>query len=253
MMALVSVLLCTNMVDQYLDVAIDSILNQKFKELELIVVLNGKALESELSLKAKYLKNAKVKILSSNIMFINHSLNIGIDHAAGKYIARMDADDISYPERITVQHNFLESHPHVIVCGSSFELIDSDGAAIKQIVRPVSSMEIRKSLIYGNPLCHPSVMFRRDDIRKVGGYLNGEYAEDYDLWVRLARAPKVTFANVPNVLLGYRSIASGQARGSKKAYRSISSTQWGEWCRSGDPRWLFSAILSLTKAVFIGK
>ena len=252
-MVLVSVLLCTNKVDHYLYKAIDSILNQEFKEIELIVVVNGSALESALQLEAKYLNDAKIKILSSNISYINHSLNIGIDHAVGKYIARMDADDISYPERISAQYDFLEKNPQVVVCGSFFELIDSDGVATKQISRPISTVQIRKSLIYGNPICHPSVMFRRDVIRRVGSYLNGEYAEDYDLWVRLARDPKVEFANIPNFLLGYRAIASGQARGSKKAYRSISSTQWGEWCRTGDPRWLFSTILSLAKALFIGK
>jgi len=251
-MILVSVLLPTNKVNQYLYKSIDSILNQEFTELELILVLNGSALEKKVELQARYINNIKVKILISKILHINHSLNIGIDHAVGKYIARMDADDIAYPDRISIQYKFLENNPQVVVCGSYFELINSDGVAIKQIKRKISTAEIRRSLIYRNPLCHPSVMFRCDDVRRVGGYLNGEYAEDYDLWVRLARDPKIEFANIPNYLLGYRSFSTGKARGSKKAYQSISSTQWREWCRSGDPRWLFAAIMSLTKAVLIG-
>jgi len=252
-MVSVSVLLASNKVDDYFYQAINSVMEQSFKELELIVVLNGPAASEKIAVEKKLIKYPNIKVLSVNISGLNFALNFGINHASGKYIARMDADDIVYPDRISTQFEFLEKNSNIAVCGSWYNLIDAEGC-IQGVRRlPTSNSEIRKILTFKNPICHPSVMYRKELICDVGAYLNGHYAEDYDLWVRLSRDPKIGFANIERPLLGYRIDSVGEARGSKAAYASVSATQWEQFTISGRPKWLLAAIISLIKAVFRGK
>ncbi len=252
-MVLVSVLLCSNRDDSFFYEAVESILNQKFPDLELIIVLNGAALNNLDSIRKKISNYQSVNILTANLAGLNYSLNLGLDHAQGKYVARMDADDVSYPDRISTQYEFLENNPDIAVCGSSFNLIDRDGKVVKEIVNAIANVDIRRALFYRNPFCHPTVMFKRDLVRQLGGYQNGQFAEDYDLWVRLARNPNILFANIPRTLLGYRLLSIGEARGSKVAYRAVSTTQWLEFISTGNPKWLIASIMSVLKASFLGR
>ena len=252
-MVSVSVLLCSNRVDNNFYKSIESIIEQDFKDLELIIVLNGEAISYSESIKMKFIDFNNVNILCANLKGLNYSLNYALNYSLGKYIARMDADDISYSDRISIQHEFLEKNPDVDVCGSWFYLIDSAGLVIEQVQRPLTNQDIRAALTFRNPLCHPSVMYRRDLVCNIGGYMNGEFAEDYDLWVRLARSPSIKFANIGKPLLGYRVSSDGEARGSKSAYRAVSTTQWAEFIRSGSPKWLIASIFFSIKAMILGK
>ena len=252
-MTLVSVLLCSNRVDNYFYTSIESILEQDFKDLELIIILNGDAFTKLQDVKATFSTYSNIKLFGTNIPGLTHSLNIGLDHASGKYIARMDADDIAYLSRISTQLEFMDKNPEICVCGSSFNLIDSLGAIIQYVSRPISDLEIRKSLVFKNPLCHPTVMYRKDIICQAGGYQTGDFAEDYNLWVRLSRNPKNKFVNLEKPLLGYRILSNGDARRSRAAYQSVSTTQWNEFINTGSIKWLISSVLSLAKAIFLGK
>ncbi|MBT8573734.1 glycosyltransferase [Polynucleobacter paneuropaeus] len=252
-MILVSVVLCSNQLNEYFYKAVESILTQNFSDFELLIVLNGQALLRIDDLKKEFSPHENIKIIGANISGLTYSLNVGLDHASGKYVARMDADDISYPDRLKTQFNFLEKNSEICVCGSAFHLIDSCGLTIKFVSRPTSNSQIRKNLFYKNPLCHPTVMYRIEAIRAVGGYETGSFSEDYNLWVRLARDSHVKFANIDTALLGYRHLSTGEARGSKEAYASVSSTQWHEFINTGSVKWLVSAILSIAKATFLGK
>lgn len=252
-MALVSIALCSNTVNEYFYRAIDSLLSQTFKDIEIIIVLNGEAKDKANEVVSKYENIECMKVIATNISYINHSLNLAIDHSSSKYVARMDADDISYPNRIEMQWKFMEANPQVGICGSWYDLIDKDDLFVSQVQKPCSDQDIRRSMIYRNPFCHPTVMFRKQIVASLGGYLNGMYAEDYDLWVRMVRVSELKFANIPKSLLGYRHISNGAARGSRIAYRSVSEIAWREFISSGSPRWLFASILSAIKAFIIGR
>lgn len=252
-MILVSVLLCSNQLDKYFYKAIESVLAQEFSGFELLIVLNGPALDGLDGLMEKFSAYENIRIIGTNISGLSHSLNVGLDHAIGKYVARMDADDVAYPDRIKTQFDFLELNPEISICGSAFNLIDSCGLTTKFVSRPASNGEIRKFLFYKNPLCHPTVMYRKDVVRAVGGYQSGGFSEDYNLWVRLAQNTNVKFANIDTALLGYRQLSTGEARGSKLAYASVSSTQWNEFINTGNIKWLASAILSLAKSLLLAK
>jgi hypothetical protein len=161
----------------------------------------------------------------------------------------MDADDISYTDRIAEQVKFLECNPDVSVCGANFDLIDGDGNQIQQTNMPTSNKEIRRLLYFQNPICHPTVMYRRKDVILVGGYAS-KYAEDYDLWIRLLGCPGIIFANLPKVLVGYRTPVVSQARRSKRAYVEISGAQLRCFILTLNPKWIAGSVLSALKAWF---
>jgi glycosyltransferase involved in cell wall biosynthesis len=252
-MILVSVILASNKVDEFFYLAIKSILVQSFTDLELVIVLNGSALLEEAALRNKLNQFQNVKIINANISGLNFSLNLGINNASGKYIARMDADDISYIDRISIQYRFMEKNLEVAICGSYYDLIDVNGLVQNSIKLPTTDKEIRKALTFKNPLCHPTVMFRKDVVSKEGAYLNGKHAEDYDLWIRLSNNNKLKFANIPKSLLGYRILNEGEARRSRLAYASVSTTQWLKFITTGKPIWLIASIVSVIKAIFLAK
>ncbi len=243
----VSVVLCTNRIDNFLYRAIDSLLKQTHQSYEIVLILNGEALPSLASLRKKYSDNSLLKIYPSKISYLTHSLNLGIEYSSGKYIARMDADDIADPERLSIQYKFMEDNPLISVCGSWHTLIDDEDRAIKLIKLPVEDEAIRRMMYYRNPLCHPTVIFRRDEIARAGGYLGGIHAEDYDLWLRLMSIPETKFHNIPQSLLSYRALSGGSARGSVSAYAAVSASQWKAFVQTGNLLWLFSSALTFLK------
>ncbi|MCW5649310.1 MAG: glycosyltransferase [Ramlibacter sp.] len=248
---LVSVLLCTNRVDDYLFRAIESVRTQTYPAVELVLVLNGAAAGAAQEVEAVVARFTRAKVLATGVAHLNHSLNIGLDAASGELLARMDADDLCYADRLSVQVAFMLAHPDVAVCGSWYEFVDNNDAPLQTVKLAVDHQAIRRKAFYANPLCHPSVMYRRDVVARFGGYLGGLFAEDYDLWVRMMMEPSVRFATVPQVLLGYRSEALGSARKSKYAYASMSAAQWNCFVQTGDIRWALGAMLSLLKRLLL--
>lgn len=246
-MSFVSVVLCTNRIDDFFHRAIQSILSQTYANFELLVVLNGLAMHSYEGVQKKYAADMRVRIFLSRLAFLNHSLNLALEHARGNLIARMDADDISYPNRLEKQVEFMNKNPGVAICGSWFQLIDGDENSFKTVRMPELDKEIRSAAYFSNPLCHPTVMFRYETVAKAGGYIGGLYAEDYDLWLRMMMDRTIRFAAIPEPLLGYRANPTGLARGSKYAYAAMAAAQWNCFSITGNPRWLVASVVSLFK------
>lgn len=167
------------------EAAITSILNQTFKDFEFIICDDGSDNNTLQMLKTivgndprvKYIKNAKNRGLA-------YSLNHCLKKAKGKYIARMDIDDISYLNRFEKQVEFLDSHPEVALISSWADLFDKHVWGLRKYVR----MPGKGDFLFGTPLLHPALMMRREALLEVGGYTVAWYtrrAEDYDLFVRL--------------------------------------------------------------------
>jgi glycosyltransferase involved in cell wall biosynthesis len=248
----VSVLMCTNRIDDFFYQSMQSLIDQEFNSFEIILILNGEALGDIEKIRAHYAKDSLIKIFTSSLYGLTYALNTGLEHTSGKYIARMDADDISDKHRLITQYNFLKNNPDIFVCGSNYSLIDENGNLISNVTLPENDKKIKRALFFKNPICHPSVMYRKDFVVSEGGYLGGHYAEDYDLWSRLS-LKKVKFHNIQKNLLGYRSNSSGNARGSKLAYASVSASQWKAFILSRNPLWLFGALTSLLKSYLVAK
>jgi hypothetical protein len=131
------------------------------------------------------------------------ALEFGRTKAKGKYIARMDGDDIALPDRLSKQVDFLSSHANVVALGGQTEIIDAVGNRLRGGRFPASADACRAHLMLGSCFCHPAVMMRRDAVEAAGGYRKEfDLAEDYDLWLRLSRQGELS--NLDSVILKYR-------------------------------------------------
>ncbi len=184
----------------FLSEAIKSILNQTFKNFELIILNDGSLDRSKdiilsfFDSRIKYIEN------ETNLGLIK-TLNKGIELCSGKYIIRMDADDICEPQRIEKQIRFLESHPDIGLCGTWAHVINDKGDITGKIVNQTSPPFLSVSLLFTVPLIHPSVCFKAS-VLKEHQYHEVPIAEDFDLWCRLDKETKM--ANIPEYQFLYR-------------------------------------------------
>ena len=185
--------------EKYLQEAIESILGQTFVDYEFLIIDDGSADQSFSIIKE--FGDSRIKLERNGLnRGLVYSLNKGLDLASGEYIARMDCDDISLPERLAKQVAFMDCHPEVGVCGTWVESMDTG-----QIYRCLVDHEsIQAGLLQTNQMAHPSVMIRTSVIRQHRLYYNPAfpYAEDYELWVRMAKLTRL--ANLPEVLVRHR-------------------------------------------------
>lgn len=212
---LVSVLLAVNKLDDYIWLAISSVLEQRNIDFELILIANG--IDSEL-VSAEFLRRYdtldNVVVLKTPIPQLAYALNLGISVAKADTIARMDADDISLPERLAIQYSYMITHDLDLV-GSDVFIIDEFGNVQSQRNYPRAAM-INCHLPFKNCFCHPSVMFKKDILYLARGYNAGFNSEDYDLWLRLMRIG-VKWDNIAQPLLYYR-VHQSSAQGTRLAY-----------------------------------
>lgn len=211
---LVSVIMSVHDQQDFVAAAIKSILDQTLTRLEFIII--DDASSKPVSHLLKQTKDKRVRIFRNRRQSgLAKSLNIGLTKARGKFIARMDADDISTKTRLRTQHHYLENHPKVAACGSQVALIDKTGrkSGVKHF--PKSYAKIKSVIMRFSPFVHPTMMLRKQVIDEIGNYdeeLNG--AEDYDLWLRIAVTHPMV--NLPNTLLKYRVNPSGVSWSSYK-------------------------------------
>jgi glycosyltransferase involved in cell wall biosynthesis len=206
---LVSVLMPVYNGRNFIRESVESILNQTHTNWELFVLDDGSTDDCLVELRDIY--DSRIKIMRESInKGIVHQLNKGIELSAGEYIARMDSDDISFPERLEKQVRFLESNPRIDVLGSQAEKFgEADGFTNY----PLSPKCIDYLLNYYCPILHPSVMMRRELFSsKFHRYTNSLFAEDYELWIDVSSGMNI--ANMQDVLIRYR-IHGGQTNRNK--------------------------------------
>jgi len=189
---------------RYLAEALRSVLSQTFTDFELIVVDDGSKDQSLRVIKQVAGSDPRLKLISRPNTGIVGALTDGIDTTRSPLLARMDADDISLPQRFEKQVAFLRDHPDHVLVGSQVLLIDPDASPIGPWAMQTSHEEIDGAHLDRRwPVVHPSVMMRRSAVLAVGGYRKRyDTLEDLDLFLRLAEHGKL--ANLPETLLHYR-------------------------------------------------
>lgn len=181
---------------EYLKGAIESILNQSYKDFELIILDDGS--ESYVKDIVKSYKDERIKYIYKPNTGIADTLNVGLEMARGEYIARMDADDLALPHRFKKQVEFLDNNPSISVVGAAVMKFQEDFGIVRFPLQPTY-----KHFLYCCAISHPALMFRRDDFRKHNLWYDPKYScEDYELWSRAVRV--LNFYNLPEVLLYYR-------------------------------------------------
>ena len=190
----VSVLLCVFNGGRHLRKAVDGILAQTFTDFELLIVDDGSTDNAVDQLAV--INDDRIRVLKKTNSGLTRSLNEGLRHCRGDYIARQDADDISHPQRLRHQVMFLQANDSVGVLGSAADLIDDDDDAIGALNFDCSNEALLDSLIKKNQFVHGALMFRRKVLDEVGGYRDAfVYAQDYDLTLRCQEVTKL--ANLP--------------------------------------------------------
>lgn len=198
----VTVLMPAYNAERYVAEAVRSILAQTWRDFELLVIDDGSTDGTLKALQALDDPRLRIERNPGNLGLIA-TLNRGLELARGRYVARMDADDVARPQRLALQIAYLEAHPDIAVLGAAVDLIDSEGRRFSGLRFPTSSTEIHRLLLVDCCLVHPTVVFRRDIVLAAGGYdPKARHAEDYELWLRLADQHRL--ANLPEALLGYR-------------------------------------------------
>lgn len=205
----ISVLLPVRNGGSHLYEAIDSLVSQTFEDFEVIAVDDGSTDGSAVVLDEWAARDARVNVVRQERAGIVSALERARALARGRYLARMDADDVAVPARFAEQHALMERRPELVGCGSLVEYFPR--SAVRAGARryeawinaAVTTEEIARSIFVECPIPHPTFFLRTSAVREVGGYQDRGWPEDYDLVLRLWAAGG-SFAKVPAVLLRWR-------------------------------------------------
>ncbi len=227
-MPLVSVVMSVYNGGAFVGDAIESILRQTLSDFELIVVDDASTDDSSAVLAG--FRDSRLRVLKNGRnMGLARSLNRAITSALGAYIARQDADDLSLPNRLELEAEFLRRHSEVGLVGSPAIVINEAGADTGVWGVPCADIDIKWTLLFCNPFVHTSVMFRRTAVESAGAYSEDSrcaYTEDYDLWLRLAVTSEL--ANLQAPLVQWRdrtgSVSSRNQQEQRKQIQLLSGS-----------------------------
>ena len=197
----VSVLLASHQMNNFLLISINSILQQTLEDIELIFVANGvDCVEISNYVKINVV-DPRLVILTSPVAQLAHSLNIALSASRADLVARMDADDISVLDRLQSQVDYIKKNELDMV-GGDLECIDILGEKIGKRIYP-KGKSINRILPFSNPFAHNTILIKKEILLLARGYNSGFNTEDYDLWLRLKRQD-VRWDNMSKVLVLYR-------------------------------------------------
>lgn len=228
--------------ERYIAEAIESILNQTYKNFEFIIIEDGSTDRSVEIIKRYAKKDKRIRLIrNKENLRICKTLNKGIKLSKGEYIARMDSDDISYPLRLEKQVKFMEENKEVSVLGGWIKIIDIING--EEYVRRYSGKDsqLKKDIFFFSPFAHPVVMIRKDSLRVLKYDSDYPNSQDLDLWFKLGERGK--FSNIQEVLLDYR-IHEKSATGSKQRRMELyaNKIRW-ENCKNPHYHFGFKALI----------
>ena len=203
----VSVIMAVKDGEKYVQDSIESVLTQTFSNFEFLIINDGST-DGTLEILNQY-KDKRIKIFSQENQGLSRSLNLGLKHASGKYIARQDHDDISLPDRLKIQVDYLDSNISCGLVGSHAQIWEGDDFKGRMHQHPTDPDILKFELLFNNPFVHSSWMFRRSLIAEIGFYSEDptrEPPEDYEYVSRISRSYEV--ANIPEILVIYREVKS---------------------------------------------
>lgn len=209
----ISVIIPTYNDAPFIERTIRSVINQTYKNWELIIINDASIDDAEKKILKYVKKNKRIRYFKNKInLGVVENLNRGLRLAKGEFVARLDGDDIWLdPRKLQLQMEYLLYNPQVVLVGSWGYRIDSNDKILEKLQYPIQDKEIRRYMLIENCFIHSAVMYRRKYVLGIGGY-DAAYgiAQDYELWLRLARNNKVH--NIPKYMIGYRINNKGLSR-----------------------------------------
>ena len=211
----------------FLHKSVESVLNQSLNDLELIIVLEngGHSFDdASIDILEKFKSDKRLRKIQQKDSGFVEALNYGISASRGKYIARMDADDVSLPKRLEIQMKAAEQSNLDLVGGWAY-LINEAGLIIGKSKPPTDVRLIRRIIMLYNPFIHSTMLFKRSTLERSGCYNKALFgAEDYDLWLRIISLG-FAYANLPEYLILSRQTCNSVMRGNEWKKSRVNSTR----------------------------
>jgi hypothetical protein len=235
--------------ERYIRRAVESICNQYFEDWEMIVVNDGSTDRTAEVL--SQISDSRIRVLHRRNAGIATALNEALALARGEYIARMDSDDVSHPERFKEQVAFLDAHPECGLLGSSCEVVSESGERLFTFRAPVTDSAIRRAMCWSNPFVHSSMLLRRAALLRSGAWAEefSGAAEDYDLWFRLMRVCRAH--NLASLLLSRTDRIGSGGRQRKSRHYWVNLMIQGRAFRADRPRPLALLGMAASAAAFV--
>lgn len=213
--------------------ALQSCSGQSYRNLEIIVVNDGSTDETSHIVKTFSQVDQRIRLVEQKRAGVAHAFNKGIETARGTYIARMDADDVMHPGKIERQVEFIEAHPEtgVVSCLVNYggDRTTQEGYAlhVDWINTLITPEQIALNRFVDSPVCNPTVLFRKESVGRYGAALQGDFPEDYEMWLRWMDQG-VKFAKIPEVLFTWNDLPSrltrNDSRYSPQAFEQIKAS-----------------------------
>jgi len=240
----ISVILPFYNAENTLEVAVESILIQTFSNFELLLIDNCST-DKSLSIAQKLAKkDHRIRLLSEERPGVANAMNCGLENAQGKFIARMDADDISLPERLEKQVAFLKENPEIGLVGSTVKYVphNKNTAGFKRFVQWVNAFntleEIEQNRFVEIPVVNPTILFRKEMCEKWGGCFHGDFPEDYEMQLRYLEAG-VKMAKLKEPLLEWHDYSTRLTRTderySTEAFFRVKARYFEKWSAINNP------------------
>lgn len=221
---LISIVLPFRNTEQTLDQCLKSIRDQSFRNYQLLAVNDHSSDGSVESVAAWAADDSRIRLLHSPERGIVSALNHGLFHATAPVVARMDADDIMHQDRLLRQYEYLSLHPDLTLLGCGARLFPEEHVqnGYREYMRWQNGCndpdQIADEIYLESPFAHPSVIFMKDAVISLGGYRQGPFPEDYDLWLRLHQAGH-RMAKLPDILLEWREYPDRTSRTDERCSR----------------------------------
>ena len=194
--------------EKWIEKSLESLQNQTFKDFEILVIDDG-CTDSTLDI-IREMRIPSLRVISGPGRGVGGALALGVSSAVSPLLARQDADDLSHPLRLEKQVRYMDAHPECVLSGTWAKKIDGEGNYLGVMKVPRHSRAIKLRLNLNSPFIHPSVIMRRDAVLQVGNYRSNQdkiFAEDFDLWSRLAHIGETH--NIQEPLVSYRMNPNG--------------------------------------------
>jgi glycosyltransferase involved in cell wall biosynthesis len=230
----ISVLMAAYNAEKYIAEAIESILNQTFKDFELIIVDDCSTDGTRAIIQKYAIQDDRIRAFrNEKNLYISVTTNRALSYARSEIAAKMDADDIALPTRLEKQYELLRNRPDIAVVGAGLEIMNEEGKTMSVRYYKQNDADLRKKMFRYSPIAQPVVMYRKSVVEEFGAYEPVfAPAEDLNLWFRIGT--KYKFANMPEVLMRYRFFENSS---SNKRLREVEiktlKIRWFAWRHQG--------------------